>query len=305
MAISYGFFNSLDGDRVYNADQMSTYFKGLIASTGIYVNVGGALQVLADSGLSVNVQTGRALIDSKWVEVDAVEPISITTPHVTLNRYTAVVLQLDTSNREVTLLTIDGENASTPIKPSITRSATIKQLCLAYIYVPAGATAITQANIIDTRADTEICGWITGLINQVDTSALFLQWQTAYEQFFAQMQSWYATETSDFNAWETAQKNAFDAWFAALTQELQVNTYIVEYNKMVTLSSSDSRDIALNMTGYTYDSNDIIFVFLNGLKATPGTDYTVDGTTPKITIAYNTFVGDVEIKILKSRIGWT
>lgn len=305
MAISYGFFNSLDGDRVYNADQMSTYFKGLIASTGIYVNVGGALQVLADSGLSVNVQTGRALIDSKWVEVDSIEPISINTPHVTLNRYTAVVLQLDTSNREITLLTIDGENATNPIRPSITRSATIKQLCLAYIYVPAGATAITQANIIDTRADTEICGWITGLINQVDTSALFLQWQTAYEQFFAQMQSWFTTEKNDFEAWETAQKNAFDAWFAALTQELQVNTYIVEYNKMVTLSSSDSRDIALNMTGYTYDSNDIIFVFLNGLKATPGTDYTVDGTTPKITIAYNTFVGDVEIKILKSRIGWS
>lgn len=302
--ITYGFFNSLNGDRVYNADQMSTYFKGLIVSTGIYVNVGGALQVLADSGLSVNVQTGRALIDNKWVEVDAVEPISITTPHVTLNRYTAVVLQLDTSNREITLLTIDGENATNPIRPSITRSATIKQLCLAYIYVPAGATAITQANIIDTRADTEICGWITGLINQVDTSTLFLQWQNAYEQYFAQMESWKNTQESTFEAWEIAQKNAFDAWFAALTQELQVNTYIAEYNKMVTLSSSDSRDIALNMTGYTYNSSDIIFVFLNGLKATPGTDYTVDGTTPKITIAYNTFVGDVEIKILKSRIGW-
>ena len=46
MSITSGFFNSVNGDRTYNADQMSTYFKGLIGS-GVYENVGGALQVLA------------------------------------------------------------------------------------------------------------------------------------------------------------------------------------------------------------------------------------------------------------------
>ena len=50
MAVTYGFFNSVlvNGmqDRRYNADQMSTYFKGLI-SDGVYQNVGGGLQVRA------------------------------------------------------------------------------------------------------------------------------------------------------------------------------------------------------------------------------------------------------------------
>ena len=77
MAITSGFFNSLNGDREYNAEQISLYMEGLVGGTGVYENVGDALQVLADSGLSVNVQTGKAIIGNKWVKLDAVEPISI------------------------------------------------------------------------------------------------------------------------------------------------------------------------------------------------------------------------------------
>ena len=49
MAITYGFFNAIkqsDGtyDRMYNADQMSTYFEGLI-SDGIYESVDDGMQV--------------------------------------------------------------------------------------------------------------------------------------------------------------------------------------------------------------------------------------------------------------------
>lgn len=71
MPVTYGFFNSVEGDRRYDADQMSNYFKGLI-SNGVYEGVGSALQVLAGTGMSVNVQTGRAIIDCKWINLDAV-----------------------------------------------------------------------------------------------------------------------------------------------------------------------------------------------------------------------------------------
>ena len=67
MSITFGFFNSSNGDRKYNADQMSEYFDGLV-SNGVYENVGGALQVLASQNMEVNVQTGRAIINSKWVK---------------------------------------------------------------------------------------------------------------------------------------------------------------------------------------------------------------------------------------------
>ena len=218
--IKSGFFNAIDGDREYNAEQLSNYFKGLISANGVHENVGGKFQVLAGTGLSVNVQTGRALIDYKWIESDAVENLTLTTAHATLNRYTAIVLQLDVLNREITLITVDGANATSPTKPSMTNTATIKQICLAYVYVVAGATSITQAQITDTRP-SNLCGWITGLINQVDTSTLFNQWQSAYEQFYNQMQSWLTSAQNEFTAWENAQKNAFDTWYRDLTQELK------------------------------------------------------------------------------------
>ena len=70
MAITYGFFNSMGGDRTYNADQMSEYFSGLI-SDGVFENVGDALQVIPGDGMTAKVKTGRAIIKCKWLENDA------------------------------------------------------------------------------------------------------------------------------------------------------------------------------------------------------------------------------------------
>ena len=301
MAITYGFFNAVSGDRSYNADQMSNYFKGLVASTGVFENVGGAFQVLAGTGLAVNVQTGKALIDSKWVESDSVESVALTAAHATLNRYTAIVLELNVTDRVITLKTIDGTNATNPVKPSITNTATIKQICLAYVYVAASATSLTQSQITDTRP-SNLCGWITGLINQVNTSTLFSQWQTAYEQFYAQMQTWLTDAQNEFTAWENAQKNAFDTWFGALTQELNCNTYVQSFAKVVDITSAS--EVALDMTGYSYAITDVFIISINGLVARQGTDYTIDGTTPKITLN-SAITAEVSILVLKSKIGFS
>lgn len=286
MAVMYGFFNSINGDRVYNADQMSQYFDGLITN-GVYESVGGALQVLAGSGLAVNVETGRAVINCKWIRNDAVLTLPITQAHSVLNRYTAVILRLDVSGRLVEITTKDGTPASTPTKPAMETSSTVVELCLAYVYVAAGATSISQADITDTRPSS-LCGWVTGLIQQVDTSQLFLQWQTAYQEYYDDM---------------TAQ---FDAWFAALTQQLNVNTYVDKYEKRTVLQSGASNIIPMDMTGYTYDSDDIISVFINGLLGASGIDYTLDtsGSTPTIQPNATAAWTEVQIIVYKSRIGF-
>lgn len=288
MAITYGFFNSLNGDRTYNADQMSEYFKGLV-SDGVYENVGNALQVLASSGMTVQVGTGRAIINSKWIDNDAALTLTINPAHATLKRYTAVVVQLDMVNRLIDIVTIDGTPASSPAYPTLTNNEYIMQLCLAYVYVGAGVVAITQANITDMRASSS-CGWITGLIEQVDTSQLFLQWQTAYQNYYDSM-------TQQFNE-----------WFSTLTDELNVNTYIEEYTKSVTLAISDSRIVALDMTNYTYENSDIFFVYFNGLYAVKNVDWYLDtsGSTPQmhLNLTNSTTSEYVIIKILKSKIGF-
>ena len=300
MAITSGFFNSLDGDRKYNAEQMSEYYRGII-SDGVVQNYKNALQVQENSGMDINVLPGRAYIDSRWMEVDATEILTITSSHVTLNRYTAVVVKLDMNNREMILTTVDGTAASTPTKPNVVDTETVKYLILAYVYVGAGATAITQANITDNRANTAQCGYVSGLINQVDTSVLFEQWEAGYAQAMAEMEDWQAD-----------MQEQFEDWFETLTGQLQVNTYIEEYTKQRTLTPN-APNVALNMSGYVYSAEDIIYVYLNGLLCVKNTDYTIDTSGSTVYIRFNnlnnfteTHVSNIaDVRILKSKIGFS
>lgn len=268
--VTYGFFNSVDGDRRYTADQMSTYFKGLI-SDGVYEGVGSALVVTAGDGMTVNVGTGRAIIDCKWINLDGVESLPISPASPTQARYTAVVVRLDRENRQMVLTTVDGDPAASPVMPEIGDD----ELCLAMVYVTANAVSISQVNITDMRG-SQYCLWVTGLIDQLDTSTLFLQWQTA-----------------------------FDEWFSALTGRLQVNTYIQEYHKTVTLDGSTTT-VILNMSGYTYEVTDIIRIHINGLLAKAGTDYTltVSGGVASLTGLPAVSGTEVDVEVLKSKIGF-
>lgn len=287
MAITYGYFNSLNGDRTYNADQMSEYFDGLV-SDGVYEDVGGGLQVLAGSGMTVNVQPGRGIINCKWLKNSAVLPVDINQSHVTLNRYTAVVMRLDYVNRLMTITTKDGTPASSPVKPTMQDDASAKELCLAYVYVGAGVTSITQANITDARASAD-CGWVTGLIDQVDTSQLFLQWQDAYENYYEEA---------------TAE---FAEWFRVLTRQLNVNTFVATFQKRVTFDGTAGETvIPLDMTGYKYESTDYIDVVINGLKASLSDVSIVDqGEGKAISILNASKVGtEICITIQKSMIGF-
>ena len=269
--VTYGFFNSLDGDRRYTADQMSNYFKGLI-SDGVYEGLGSALVVTAGDGMTVNVGTGRAIIDCKWINLDGVESLPISPASPTQARYTAVVIRLDRENRQMVLTTVDGEPAASPVMPEIGDD----ELCLAMVYVTANAVSISQVNITDMRG-SQHCLWVTGLIDQLDTSTLFLQWQTA-----------------------------FDEWFSALTGRLQVNTYIQEYHRSVTLDGSTTT-VILNMAGYTYEVTDIIRIHINGLLAKAGTDYTLVVTGGVVRLNGLPAVSGtvVDVEVLKSKIGFT
>lgn len=285
MAITYGFFNSLNHDRRYSAAQITEYFEGLV-SDGVYESVGGALQVQAATGMNVNIQTGRAIVDCRWIRNDAVITMPITASHVTLARYTAIMIRLDYSARDISIIAVDGTPASTPAKPTPTNTAEIKDLVLAYLYIPGGATTIPQGNIQDMRG-TSLCGWVTGLIKQVDTSQLFAQWQDACETFYRNMAA------------------GFDAWFDTLTSRLSINTYIKQYRKDVTLGEG-TNTILLDMENYAYDQNDIIHVYINGLMGVPGTDYTLDASNAVATVEPTaTAAGtSVTIIIIRPRIGY-
>lgn len=299
MAITYGFYNAVKGsdgtyDRTYNSDQISEMFEGLV-SDGVYESVDDALIVKANTGMTVTVGAGRAVMSSgKWLRNDSALSITLAAAHLTLARYSAIVIREEKSNRKITIVEKAGAAATSPEKPVMTNNYLYEEKCLAYIYVGAGVNTINQMNIQDTRANGNLCGWVTGLVKQVDTTQLFLQYQDAYDKQLASMIQWQAT-----------QKAAFDTWYSTLTEQLQISTYIKKFSKSVE-TTAEQGIFTLDMTGYTYEATDVIFVTVNGLSLVQDYEWILD--TSKSPVELHTSEGIeaenlVEITILKSEIG--
>lgn len=188
MAIKYGFFNSVNGDRVYNAEDLGRYLHGLISS-GVYADSSDSLQVLAIGGRTIAVQPGRAMLDCHYMENDA--PLTMTLPSgANMGRIDVVVMRLNLTDRTCGIYIKQGSPGLTPVRPSLTRTDTVKEWMLASINVPGRSEAFTQSAVTDTRSDTTVCGWVTGVINQMDTTTLFLQMEKALQEKSATFDTW-------------------------------------------------------------------------------------------------------------------
>lgn len=293
MAITYGFFNSVNGDRVYNADTISRMFRGLL-SDGVYQGLDGGFAVTAaGTGRFLNIASGRAIVDDRWVENDAAILVELAAANALLDRIDAIILRKSTVTRDVTLQILTGTPAAAPVRPAITRNGTTYDLLLAAVRVPAGAAQITAANVTDTRSDGSVCGWVTGLVDQVDTTALFSQFAAAYQE-----------NLDDMNAWEDEQKAAFEAWYDALTQELNVDTYVTSYEGTVITSTYGGQTVVdLPFTAAQFSAGDVLEVYANGVRMNPGA-YTVDVSNRRITLAAEMPLGQcLHFISLKSVIG--
>lgn len=298
MAITYGFFNSVNDDRLYNAETFNTYFEGLISQNGIYENVDNCLAVSAGSeGLTVIVGDGKAIVNSHWVRLSAAETLTLATAHNLFSRYDMITLRWNSTTRDITLQAVTGTPASTPVRPTPTVNDSIVEIVLAYVLVPANATTLTTGNIYDQRANTAVCGYITGLIEQVDITDLFEQYESRFAALEDQLESW-----------QEAQQNTFDAWYYQLTQNLTVGAYIQQYRKIVVGGAGVSNIIPLDMAGYEYDENDVILPTLNGLTLQPDYDYLIDTRTTPVQMHINgqlTAGNRFEVIILKSNMAQT
>ena len=155
MAVTYGFFNSVNGDRKYNADQMSEYFRGIV-SQGVFQHLDSGMAVSAGTGLSVSVAAGRAIIQNRWVQNSAALNLTISDASETYGRKDAVVIRLDKSSRAISIAVKTGTPAASPVAPSMTRGETTYEMALAYVNVAAGASSVT---VTDKRSDSSVCGW--------------------------------------------------------------------------------------------------------------------------------------------------
>ena len=184
MAFTCGFFNSENGDRKYNAEQMSAIFDGIIAD-GVFTTIGDHMAVSAGTGMQVLVGTGKAWFDHTWNVNDAAYPLTIAASDVTLSRIDAIVLEINHSDsvRLNKLRVVQGTVASSPVKPTLTNSEKIHQHPLAWVTVAPGVTQIA-ASAIENAVGTSACPFVTGIIATTDIDDLFAQWNGEFDEWF-------------------------------------------------------------------------------------------------------------------------
>ena len=298
MAIKGYFFNAVKTDetydRVYNAEDVTSYLDKVLSS-GVFSNPSTQLQVTAGTGMQVIVSQGQGWINGHKMINTADLPLIIEEADVLLSRIDAVIFFVDLTTREMGIEVKTGTASSSPVIPSLTRTASRWELMLATVYVAKQTEAISQAMIQDTRANTAVCGFVSGLVSQVDTSTLFLQYQTAYSQMAAQME-----------AWQAAQQEAFENWLSTLTDQLQIGAYIKKFDKSV--NDPVDNTVTLDMEGYIFEPSDVILAFINGLSANEGTDFTLDTSGEYARVIFNLsesgdLANNVSVRVLKAVLG--
>jgi len=212
--VTYGFYNSKNGDRKYDAIQMSSIFDGIIRD-GILQHYGTAMVVKESEGMMVNVGIGRAWFNHTWTLNDALLPLTVPISEVLLNRIDAVVLEVDSREavRANSIKIFKGPPASSPKNPTLVKTNDRWQYPLAYIRVNAGVTSIRQANITNC-VGTSACPFVTAPLEKMSIDALVAQWGDQWKAF-------YGAQTSDMEATNAFWKNQWRTWFQAQTTEIQ------------------------------------------------------------------------------------
>lgn len=285
MAVRYGYFNSVDGDRKYNAEDMTMYFKGLV-SDGVYQTIGNMFVVHAGSDLAVTVGTGRALVNMHWIENTAILNLDLGTASVSADTYKLIILRCDISDsvRSCSIAVKDSVNGTI----NLTNDETITELCLARVRIRKNASTISQSDIRDYRGSS-YCPWITGLIKQVDVSQLNAQFYKFYEE-----------QTAELEAYMTEQKASFDSWLASLQSELQVNTKLKKYQYSYETTAEESEIPLIS----NYEDGDVLLVHINGVLYVEGDEYTIDTANNQISLAKSVTKDNLITQILiKSVIG--
>ena len=174
-------------DRTYLAEDFAAYFSSFIGN-GVFPDPSTGLQLTAGTGMQVSLGSGKAWINGYYYVNTSACLFTLDTADGVLNRIDSVVIRWDKTARSITAAVKKGAYAVTPAAPSLTRTEDVYELEVAEVSVSAGSTSISQSDIIDTRQNTSLCGIVAGVVDQIDTTGLFAQYNSAFQAFMASIE---------------------------------------------------------------------------------------------------------------------
>ena len=176
----------------YDADDASGYLATRLS--GVY-SAEEDFSVTAQGGLSVQVSAGQAWVrparfKGRSIIMEQPTTVVLTEADPVRSRIDRVVLRYDAAAKKTSLQVLDGTpDSAAPAAPAITRTELIYDLCLAEIKRPAGSTAVTAADITDTRADETVCGVMRDGVTGIPTAQLQAQVKAMLDSLQAEVDS--------------------------------------------------------------------------------------------------------------------
>lgn len=240
----------LDGV-TYSAEDVATYLctrtSGVYAKNSNFAaSITGTRQVTIAPGLAwMNYD------DFKGVSVCSREDTVLTVPDAdnTLNRVDRVVLQFDTASNLTAIRLKTGTPAVAAQPPDILQNHNQYELGLCTISVPAGSTAITAANLTDTRADEDICGVMRDGVTSIPTAQLIAQWRAAQADLETQLRAQLAVLNAEIKEGSAYSKTEADAKFALTADKITAALGYDPGNKITRLERMMNMDGKLVFSG--------------------------------------------------------
>lgn len=187
-------------DRVYKAEEFASYFAEFIGN-GVYPNPSTGLQVVANSeaGMTTVLKPGSAFINGYGYKNTGDIVFEHKVADGVLNRKDAIFVRFDNVGRTISAIKMEGNPGAEAVVPKVVRTADYFDLCVAVVSINAGITKITQDLIEDTRMNTEVCGIVHAVVEQVDTTTLYKQVQTDLANFKSVSEAGFAKWFNEIN----------------------------------------------------------------------------------------------------------
>lgn len=240
MTFRSGFWNSIDGDRTYSAEDMAIPFEGIITD-GVFANWGDAFKATVINGSTVAVGAGKAWLNKKWIQNDSVYqmPIDVSEYASSTESRTVVVcldLKVEPYYRFAKFIIEEQRNygSYTQLLNTITNRSTGRNtLPLFSINFAAGDSSIQQSNITNL-VGTSWCPYVTAPIQTVTVDDIRDKWDASYN---ALMKDIVGNAQTKANEAESNFEASFNTWFLTLKNQLNANQAANLQNQITELTN--------------------------------------------------------------------
>ena len=290
--VTYDEFGTPVYDRPNSAEQLRATFSSLL-SNGIVSTKTSSMA--SELGFIVDAVEGMEIAVNKgvcWINGSCGKEPSRRTFKLDAGmeqpRYDSVVLRWDNRQaaRNIDIFVKKGTPGGDPTIPLLERNSSVYELRIANILVKANTLEITTKNITDTRLDTEDCGLVVGLVENIDTSQL-------YKQIQSDLYDFKSTEQAEFMSWFETIQDILDENAAGNLQK-QIDTKVPMERTIngkaltgnITITAADIGTSAIFLAAHPVGS-----LYETDIATNPGTLY--GGTWAawgggKVTVGLNT-----------------